>query len=216
MVKRGTRTGGARGGGDGTWAYHAENLLEHLNAERDRLAEELEQVDERINTVSSVLRDVPAAGRAARASGAGSREGTIAAAVLDALAKHGSMHVPELVRQTGYKRQQVYPSLMNLKKHGKVKAESRGVYALAGRGSARGAPSAGRRPARRSGAGRPAGESSTAVVKLLKRRGPLTKDQIVSATGLSRRQVHACLMSLARGNRVKAGAKGVYRLRKRA
>jgi DNA-binding IclR family transcriptional regulator len=191
-------------------------LLEHLNAERNRLAEELERVDERINTMNSVLGGAPTAVRATRAPGAGAREGTIAAAVLAALAKHGSMHIPELVKRTGYRRQQVYPSLMNLKKQGKVKAQSRGVYGLAGRGSGRAARRAGRSPAGRARPSRPAGESSTAVVKVLKRRGALNKDQIVAATGLSRRQVHACLMSLARGKRIKSGAKGTFRLRKGA
>ena len=218
MVRKGTRTRGVRRGGDGAWEYHAEHLLEHLTAERERLAGELELVDERIGAMGSMLGPMKGRARAAtgpvRRTGVGGREGTIAAAVLGALEKHGSMHIPELVEKTGYRRQQVYPSLMNLKKFGRVKTESRGVYALAGRGrAARGAApiSAGRpKPSR------PAGESSTAVVSVLKRRGALDKDQIVGATGLSRRQVHACLMSLKRGRRVARGAKGKFRLRKGA
>lgn len=214
MARKGTRMGGARRGRTGAWEYHAGHLLEHLNTERERLASELDLVDERIDAVGTMMKGTPVTRRPARRAGAGAREGTIAAAVLDALAKHGSMHVPELVEKTGYRRQQVYPSLMNLKKSGRVKTESRGVYALAGRAKAG-------RPGRPKIAGRarttpPAGESSTAVVSALKRRGTLDKDQLVSATGLSRRQVHACLMSLKRGKRIAQGAKGQFRLRKGA
>jgi len=205
---------------DGTWEYHTEHLLNHLNGERERLAQELEIVDQRIEAVSSLhghagrMGGGGGAGRRPAASGA--REGTIAGSILGVLERFGNLSVPDIVEKTGLQRGQVYPSLMNLKKTNRIKTQSRGVYALSGAGgTVGGAPG---KKGRGRGAGkpaRPAGESSTAVMDLLRRRHKgLTKDEVVEATGMTRRQVHACLMTLGRSNQVWTTKTGIYKVRK--
>jgi len=212
----------ASGPSNGVWEYHTRHLLETLHEDRRRLASELSMVEERIDTVSSLMgRSSSAAGASVpsggRAMGARPREGTIAGKIVDVLSQYGDMGVPDLVQRTGLKRGQVYPSLMSLKKSGRVKAISRGLYSAgAGGGSAGGAPPLRQGKAKRARvSSTPPGEASAAVMTLLKRRrNGMNKDDIVSATGLSRRQVHACLMTMGRSNQVSVSAKGVYKVRK--
>lgn len=108
------------------WNFHARALLSHLTSERQNLAEELSVLDQRIETVSTILG--PGARRVASSRGRAS--GGITGRVLSALEQRGESSIHDLVKATNLARSQVYPCLMNLKKTKRIKATARGVYAL--------------------------------------------------------------------------------------
>ncbi|MEE9294219.1 MAG: hypothetical protein V3W34_04530 [Phycisphaerae bacterium] len=190
------------------WERQTQQLLGELQASREQLTAEVARIDERVDSIRSALGGHVSQVRAAARTGRAGRGGRIGRAVLDALQKGGSLSVSAIVHATGLKRAQVYPSLMSLKRSRKIKAESRGIYALTSKGSTGRVATAAKSSHR--------GDASGALVKALKRRGSLTKAELASASGLTGRQVHACLMSMVRANTVKANASGTYRLRKRS
>lgn len=202
--------------------YHTASLLRHLNEQREQLGRQLQNIDERINMLSTwvgtsatAARPTPsrsAAGRS-RAKGRRGPRGAIAGSILKAIGNR-SLAIPDIVTKTGLARGQVYPSLMALKKEGKVKAKARGIYVVTAKGQSA-AKSLTATPKAKAPKPASSGSSGLAVVNALKRKGPLDKDQIARATGLTRRQVHACLMSLKRGKSVAGNAKGVFKLTKK-
>ncbi len=190
------------------WERQTHQLINELQASREQLTAEVARIDERVDSIRSALGGRVSQVRAAAGTGRAHRGGGIGGAVLDALQKGGSLSVSEIIHATGLKRAQVYPSLMGLKKSRKIKTKSRGIYTLTSKRST------GRAATAAEGSRR--GDASGALVKALKRRGSLTKAELADASGLTGRQVHACLMSMVRTNTVRANASGTYRLRKRS
>ena len=72
------------------------------------------------------------------------------------------------------------------------------------------APARKKAPAKRKVRGRRRGGVSASVLKALAGGKSLSIDRLVSTTGLDRRQVYACLMSLKKVKRVNTVGRGVY------